>query len=75
MDTSPTAAETYPDARTIPEYLNDPNHYWSFLGIKRVNNFYTATGNGYFKRPVEVFSPADTKIKDRDRVLIPTKPE
>jgi hypothetical protein len=30
VDTSPTAAELYPDAHTIPAYLSDPNHYWVF---------------------------------------------
>ncbi len=41
VDTSPTAAERYPDARTIPVYMEDPNHYWSFF----VNN----SGQGYFQ--------------------------
>jgi len=65
VDTSPTAAERYPDARTIPAYMNDPNHYWSFFGVKKVDNFYVTTGHGYFKPP----------LRDRDRVLIPKKPE
>lgn len=74
VDTSPTAAETYPDIRSIEIYMRDMNHYWRFVGPKPVNNFLTTTGNGYFKRPPAVVSPADSKIKDRDRVLIPTKP-
>ncbi|MFL6229126.1 MAG: hypothetical protein ACJ741_10135 [Pyrinomonadaceae bacterium] len=49
VDRSPTAAESYPDSRTIPIYMQDPNHYWSFFGPKPVNNFFTATGNGSFK--------------------------
>jgi hypothetical protein len=65
VDTSPTAAERYPDARTIPAYMNDPNHYWSFFGVKKVDNFYVTTGHGYFKPP----------LRDRDRVLIPQQPE
>jgi hypothetical protein len=48
-DTSPTAAERFPDAQTIPAYLNDPGHYWSFFGAKPVNNFFVATENGYWK--------------------------
>lgn len=39
VDTSPTAAERFPDAQTIPAYMNDPKHYWSFFGVKQVNNF------------------------------------
>ena len=30
VDRSPTAAERYPDVRSIPEYLKDPAHYWTF---------------------------------------------
>jgi hypothetical protein len=49
LDTSPTAAERFPDAQTIPAYMNDPTHYWSFFGAKPVNNFFVATGNRYWK--------------------------
>jgi len=30
VDRSATAAERYPDANTIPPYMTDPAHYWSF---------------------------------------------
>jgi hypothetical protein len=30
IDRTPTAAERYPDVFTIPEYLKDPAHYWTF---------------------------------------------
>ena len=30
VDRSPTAAVRYPDVRTIPAYLVDPAHYWTF---------------------------------------------
>ena len=30
VDRSPTAAERWPDVHTIPPYLNDPAHYWTF---------------------------------------------
>lgn len=36
VDTSPTAAESYPDARSIPEYLKDSNHYWTFHIVRPV---------------------------------------
>lgn len=31
VDTSPTAAERFPDAQNVPQYLSDPNRYWSFF--------------------------------------------
>ena len=31
VDTSPTAAERYPDAQNVPQYLSDANHYWRFF--------------------------------------------
>lgn len=31
VDTSPTAAERYPDAQNVPQYLGDEKHYWSFF--------------------------------------------
>src|SRR6266478_6938357 len=31
VDTSPTAAEKYPDAQNVPQYLGDSKHYWSFF--------------------------------------------
>jgi len=30
VDSSATAAERYPDLRTIPAYMSDPAHYWTF---------------------------------------------
>lgn len=30
VDRSPTAAEQWPDAHTIPPYLQDTTHYWTF---------------------------------------------
>ena len=40
VDESPTAAERFPDAQNVPEYLKDSDHYWSF--------FVKNTGRGYF---------------------------
>ena len=37
IDPSPTAAERYPDSKNVPEYLKDPNHYWSFF-VRIVHN-------------------------------------
>lgn len=30
VDSSATAAERYPDVRTIPAYMTDPAHFWTF---------------------------------------------
>src|SRR5205085_4760981 len=30
VDRSPTAAERYPDAQNVPQYLGSSDHYWSF---------------------------------------------
>ena len=35
VDRSATAAERYPDVRTIPEYMKDPAHYWTFGVMSR----------------------------------------
>ena len=35
VDRSATAAERYPDVRSIPEYLTDPAHYWTFSVMSR----------------------------------------
>ncbi len=76
VDTSPAAAERFPDAQTIPAYLKDSNHYWSFFGAKPVNNFFTATGHKFWK-PGLVLGPDDPtgkKNSSRD-VFTPKKPE
>ena len=35
IDRTATAAERYPDVFTIPEYLKDPAHYWTFNVMSR----------------------------------------
>lgn len=74
VDTSPTAAERYPDARSIREYLRDPNHYWSFFITSFVRSeiaYYVAGGHGYFKPPVTL-SPADFKARKSNRSITST---
>lgn len=48
IDRSPTAAERYPDVFTIPEYLKDPAHYWSFTVMSRDPD--SAIANAVWKR-------------------------
>jgi hypothetical protein len=55
IDGSPTAAERYPDSKNVPEYLKDPNHYWSFFvravdpskGL--ISGYFEATSSHYWK--------------------------
>jgi len=67
VDRSPTAAESYPDVNTIPQYLRSENHYWSFFGAKPVNNFFTATGHKFW-RPALVPRPDDPLRKKNSNV-------
>lgn len=69
------------DQLTIPEYLKDENHYWSFF-IQNTNQnsgYFEATSNRYWKPSVirkdEILTPVNSRVKTRDRVLLPTKPE
>src|SRR6202158_4853611 len=70
LDTSPTAAERFPDAQTIPEYLRDPDHYWSFFGVRKVGNYYVATGHKYWR----LERPA-VKAVGRTKTDAPTGPK
>ncbi len=80
VDRSPTAAERYPDAHNIPEYLKGENHYWSFFVPNTNQNagYFEASYSKYWKPSLvstdDIYAPADS-IKDRNRVLITPKPE
>ena len=55
IDRSSTAAERYPDVRTIPIYLKGETHYWSFGGVRDSGRgYFQATGHGYWKPPINV---------------------
>ncbi|MEO6393471.1 MAG: hypothetical protein ABIP75_16600 [Pyrinomonadaceae bacterium] len=49
VDRSPTAAERYPDANTIPVYMKDQSHYYSFKVYNSNEGYFIATGSKYFK--------------------------
>jgi hypothetical protein len=49
VDNSSTAAEKYPDARTIPVYLKNPEHHWSFFVVKTNDGYFKATGHQPYK--------------------------
>ncbi len=44
-----TAAEQFPDAETIPQYLKSPNHYWRFTGVKTNYGHFQATAHQHWK--------------------------
>ena len=48
VDRSPTAAERYPDVRSIPEYMKDPAHFWTFTVMSRAPD--SALTNGPWMR-------------------------
>jgi hypothetical protein len=50
VDTSPTAAEAYPDAITIPAYLTDEHHYWRFFVVNALSQYFSAQSHGPWKR-------------------------
>jgi len=59
VDRSPTAAVNYPDAHTIPAYLTNPNHYWSFFVRKDpMDGRYVAAYHRHWMRSL------------RDRILV-----
>lgn len=49
VDRSPTAAERYPDAQNVPQYMSDSNHYWTFWVFNTNNGYLQATGQRSFK--------------------------
>ena len=52
IDNSPTAAESYPDVRSIPRYLKVDNHFWSFGDVTDSGRGYFEAGiNGHWKQP------------------------
>src|SRR5262249_45384367 len=56
VDTSTTAAERFADAQTIPEYLKDSTHCWSFFGVFKDGYFQTSSHN-YWKYDPNVYVP------------------
>ena len=74
VNTSSTAAEAYPDARSIPIYMSDQSHYWSFFGTAPVNNFLTTTANGYWKPAVAIENTPRSPNEPARRRTLPTKP-
>lgn len=76
LDTSPTAAEKYPDAQNVPKYLSDAKHYWIFFvrqtGSLPSGQFEASNGRAWKPgKENEVLIPNSNRNKDRDRVVKP----
>ena len=76
VDTSPTAAEKYPDAQNVPKYLSDAKHYWIFsvrqTGPLLSGQFEASNGRAWKPgKESEVLIPKTNRNKDRDRVVKP----
>ena len=56
IDTSATAAERFPDAQSIPEYLKDSTHCWSFFGAFK-DGYFQASSHNYWKYDPNVYVP------------------
>jgi hypothetical protein len=76
VDTSPTAAERFPDSKNVPQYLSDARHYWSFfvhqnapLPAGRFESSYSR----YWKPGVDPVRPVDSTRLSREssNVLTP----
>ncbi len=65
VDRSPTAAEKYPDAITIPAYLSDGKHYFSFFVVNALSQYFAVQNYRAWKPSVteQVVKPKDLLIK------------
>jgi hypothetical protein len=53
VDKSPTAAERFPDAITIAEYLTNPNHFWSFQVVNTGKGYFEAKSHQHWKKMLQ----------------------
>lgn len=49
IDRSPTAAERYPDAQNLPQYLSNSDHYWTFWVYNTGQGYLQSTSQRVFK--------------------------
>jgi len=49
VDRSPTAAERYPDAQNVPQYLSSSDHYWTFWVYNTGQRYLQSTSHRVFK--------------------------
>jgi len=79
VDTTPTAAERFPDATNIPNYFMSPSHYWIFTVQETGQGYLQATASSHWKRTPglgdEVKRPTDTRgVRGRGREATPPRP-
>ncbi len=67
VDRTPTAAERYPDAQNVPQYLSSSDHYWSFWVYNTSNGYLQSTSHRFFK-------PLKTLPGDKVRIPPPVRP-
>ncbi len=74
VDTSPTAAERYPDAQNLPQYLDVANHYWSFFVHQNAplpsGRFEGSSGGRYWKPALsseDVIRSGDSTVPNKQR--------
>ena len=53
VDRSSTRAERFPDAISIPEYLNNPDRFWSFQVANSGQGYFLASAHGYWKSAIQ----------------------
>lgn len=76
VDTSPTAAERFPDAKNVPQYLSDAKHYWSFFVRQNAplpSGRFEASYSRYWKPSATAVHPIDD-FKQRKPTVVPEKP-
>jgi hypothetical protein len=79
VDSSPTAAERYPDSKNVPQYLSDAKHYWSFFvrqnGPLPSGRFESSYGR-YWKPGLDTVRPFDERSRNKNDfpVVAPKKP-
>jgi hypothetical protein len=69
VDTSPTAAERYPDAKNVPQYLSDAKHYWSFFVRQNgplPSGRFESSYSRYWKPGADPVRPVDSARANRD---------
>jgi hypothetical protein len=49
VDRSPTAAERFPDAQNLPQYLSNSDHYWTFWVYNTGQRYLQSTSQRVFK--------------------------
>lgn len=76
VDTSPTAAERFPDAKNVPQYLSDAKHYWSFFVRQNgplPSGRFESSYSRYWKPSADAVRPTNN-FKQRKRAVVTAKP-